>query len=107
MALKLLSSSRNAKLSTFVRDQIPIFVKGISHAETAAHGKSGAEKLEVAAEYVASLFDIPVVPEFIEALLIKTALTCLVELAKNASKNQHWLQWLIESAGVDDLPAEA
>lgn len=108
MGFRLFNLDKNAKLGKFVREQLPTLVKGISHAEVKGVGKSGAEKLELAADFVAGLFDIPMVPEFVEALLIKAALTALVELAKLASKDQEWLAWLLKAAGLEDeLPPEA
>jgi hypothetical protein len=82
-----------------IAKNLPAILKAVKHAEANGEGKTGAQKLDMAVDFLNGLIDIPVVPEAVEAMILKAALTTVVEMAKSLWGKSDWFKQL--SAYID------
>jgi len=95
----------NIDIRDIVRAMVDWVLRGIQSAQIwrDAEGKSGAEKLEYAAEWIADEFNIPLASESRERAIAKFVITSVVELAIRIWGEEVWFDSLMELAGLSDL----
>ena len=95
-------AKKNRSLSAFVRLHIGAIAKAIKSAQVSLPDSSGSSKLDWAVEQVNELVDIPLLPEWVEELVFKTAITVVVELAKSIWGDEDWFTQLMRALDLDD-----
>lgn len=98
----MLRNQRLTALYTPIRKVTPEVIETV--LEVQSENKTGAEKLELASEKIAGTFDIPLVPEYVEVLMIRTAISAIVELAKAIWGDAGWAIGLKEALAGKPAP---
>ena len=65
-------------------------VGAVKQAQNDLDGSPGSKKLDYAVDQLNALIDIPLLPEHLEELILKTAITIVVELAKTIWGDKGW-----------------
>jgi hypothetical protein len=94
--------SRKGKARTeWFRGNLGKLVEATKVGEDA--GGNGYNKLEHAAEWLNDQIDIPYVPDFLEEMIFKWAITGLVELAKRFWGDKDWFAMLCRTIDMEEL----
>lgn len=94
----------NRMIIKTVRGNLPDIIDAIKQAQSDLADKTGAEKLDYAAKILNAKIDIPFLPEAVEGIVIKAALTVTVEILKHLHGDKRWFVALEEmlAAGNGD-----
>ncbi len=91
----------NKGLGRLVINNLHSLIQAIARAQK--DPVSGAEKLDRAADWLNDRIDIGYVPEWLEKVIIKTALTTVVELSKALWVDTDWFTQLLRAADLEHL----
>ncbi|MEE9126107.1 MAG: hypothetical protein V3U11_03115 [Planctomycetota bacterium] len=94
-------SRNNRFIKRFLRDNMSKIIQVIKEAQ-AIKTLSGEDKLDYAVRRLNKLIDIPLLPEYIEEMIFKTAITAVVELAKSLWGDKDWFEGLQELVNKAD-----
>lgn len=93
---------KNKSLGQWLEENLGTFVKAIHYGEriNGDHELPGAQRLELAVEYLNGLIDIPGVPEWLEEQLFKIVVSLIVEFSKQLWGEQDWFVQLMTVFGL-------
>jgi len=94
--------NKNKKISNFIRKNLSQIVQAIAWAQK-HDSLSGSEKLDIAAKWINERVDIGYIPEWLEQIIFKTALTTLVEVSRAIWGEKDWFNQLIRAIDMEDL----
>jgi hypothetical protein len=95
-------AKKNTKVRNFIRNNLTEIVKAIGWAQS-HEGISGSEKLDIAATWINERVDIGYVPEWLEQMIFKTALTTIVEVARSIWGDKDWFDQLVRALDLEEL----
>lgn len=95
-------AKKNNKVRNFIRNNMSSLVQAIGWAQT-HESLSGSEKLDLAATWINERVDIGYVPEWLEQMIFKTALTTIVEVARAIWGDTDWFNQLARALDLEDL----
>ena len=92
----------NKGISRLIRNNFPKIIDAIKEGNET--GGDGSDKLDAAAKFLNKHVDIPMLPEYLEEMLFKFAITAIVEAAIHVWGENEWFDMLIKATGIDPDP---